>query len=470
MAPAILYLSQIVGKPVYDPENRPLGLLDELVVRLGGPFPPVTGLAVRLGGIGKSVASRATFLHWADVAAVSADGIRLSTARVNVAPFHRRQGEILLQEDLLDQQVMDTHGRKLVRVNDVQLVAFNPSGSDLRLAGIDVGLRGLLRRLEAERLCRWLTSHTSLDIPDRVVPWEEIGPLAVGGPEAEGEAGTGPGAGLGAGPGTGPGAGPRAKPGGGMHLAHEKLAVLHPADVADMVAQMSAPERVAVIGSMDAEKAAEALGELDPEMSADVLEDLPTESAAEILAELPPDEAADALAELPSEKADELLDTLDAKDAAAVRHLMSFDEDEAGGMMTTEYVALPGDLTAQQTIDRLRRLAPPAEEIHYVYVVDSRSTLIGILPLRDLIVSPPDTKLSAIVAGIAGGAGGPGEVVHITAQAPKDEVIRTIDKYNLLALPVTDDSGRLIGVITVDDALAAALPPEPGRWLRGVVR
>lgn len=455
MAPAIYYLSQVIGRPVYDPENRPLGLLGELVVRLGGPFPPVTGLTLRFGGIGKSVASRATFLHWNDVASVTRDGIRLSTVRLNLAPFQRRRGEILLQEDLLDQQVMDIHGRKLVRVNDVQLVAFNPSGSDLRLAGIDISLRGLLRRLDAEGLCRWLVSHTSVRIPDKVVPWEEIGPLSSEAPATNG--------GTSAAPASANGGGDGSIARHGLQLAREKLAALHPADVADLMEQLSAPERAAVIGAMAAEKAAEALGELDPEMSADVLEDLPTESAAEILAELPPDEAADTLAELSSEKADELLDALDAEDAAAVRHLMSFDEDVAGGMMTTDYVALPKDLTAEETIDRLRRLAPPAEEIHNVYVVDKNGILLGALSLRDLIVAPPGTKLSTIV-------GGAGEVVHVPSQAPKDEVIRVIDKYNLLALPVTDDSKRLIGVITVDDALAAALPPEPGRWLRGVMR
>ena len=468
MAPAILYLSQIVGKPVYDPENRPLGLLDELVVRLGGPFPPVTGLTVRFGGIGKSVASRQTFLHWADVASVSAEGIRLSTLRLNLAVFHRRQGEIVLRQDLLDQQVMDIHGRKLVRVNDVQLVAFNPSGSDLRLAGIDVGLRGLLRRLDADGLSRWLGRRTRFQIPDRVVPWEDIGPLGPAVAAARASVSAGPSASANGAPRpaaatvAGEDVGFTARH--GLQLAREKLSTLHPADVADLVEQLSARDRAAVIGAMEAGQAAEALGELDPEMSADVLEDLPTTSAAEILAELPPDEAADALAELPAEKAHELLEALSAADAATVRHLMSFDEDVAGGMMTTDYVALPVEQTVQETIETLRRVAPPAEEIYSLYVVDAAGQLSGVLSLRDLIVAPPDAKLASIIR-----RSDAGQVVYIQADSPKEEVIRTIDKYNLLALPVTDEAHRLIGVITVDDALAAALPPEPRRIL-GVMK
>jgi Mg2+ transporter MgtE len=243
-----------------------------------------------------------------------------------------------------------------------------------------------------------------------------------------------------------------------VRLTHEKLAALHPADLAELVAQLSAPDRAAVLESLEPETAAEAVGELDPEMQAELLEDLPTQAAADILAELPPDEAADALAEVSAERADELLGTLDTEEAENVRELMAHPEDTAGALMNTSFVALPAHLTAQETIDALRRLAPPAEEIYYVYVVDEAGRLAGVLSLRDLIVAPPETRLAVIVAGR-------GEVVRVTVGLPSDEVVQTIDKYNLLALPVVDEEDRLVGVITVDDALASLLPEEGHRRL-----
>jgi Mg/Co/Ni transporter MgtE len=192
-------------------------------------------------------------------------------------------------------------------------------------------------------------------------------------------------------------------------------------------------------------------------MQGDVLEDLPTDAAVDILSELPPDEAADALAEVSEERAQELLRGMYAEDAQAVRELMAFPKDVAGGMMNSSYVALSADLTAQQTIDQLREMAAPAEEVYYVYVVDALGKLNGVLSLRDLIVAPPSTLLSKIIEGR-------GEVIRVELDTPREEVIHVFDKYNLLAVPVVDGFDRLEGVITVDDALAALLPEEH-RWL-----
>jgi len=449
MGQAVYYLSQLLGRPVRDPAGRPVGRLGDMVVRLGGSFPPVTGLTLRLGGAGRGIGPFATFVSWGQVGAVSAAGLSLSSARLDLQPFQRRPGELLLDIDLLDQQVIDLNGRRLVRVNDVQLVASGPQGTDLRLAGIDVGMRGLLRRLDLDRVAGWIAGHTCLVPSDRVIPWEDIEPVDLSDlPPDQGFGET-----LDA-------AQRRAR---GLQLTHERLAALHPADVAELVSQLAAPERAAIIESLDAEMAAEALGELEPEMQAEVLEDLPTEAAVEILAELPPDEAADALAEVSVERADQLLSGLDAEDAQAVRELMSYPPGVAGAMMTTSYVALRDQMTAQETIEALRELAPPAEEIYCVYVVDDTGRLIGVLSLRDLIVAQPKTRLAQII-------GDREEVVHVHADLPLDDVVRVIEKYNLLALPVTDEREHLLGVITVDDALTSLLPEEKQRWLPRVWR
>jgi CBS domain-containing protein/sporulation protein YlmC with PRC-barrel domain len=448
MAAKTYYLSDLIGRPVRDPRGHPVGLVGDLVVVLTGPFPPVFGLTLRVGGFGRNVRPLATFMHWNQVASVSSEGLTLSSARLDLQPFRRRQRELLLDADLMDQQVMDLDGHKLVRVNDVQLAPAGTGGTDLRLAGIDVGALGLFRRLGGLRFASWLAVKLSLHVQDRVIPWEDVDPVDLADlpPEMSGDSVE---AGLGAG---------RGGLGRGVRLTHEKLAALHPADVAELVAQLAAPDRAAVLESLEAEQAAETIGELDPEMRGDVLEDMPTDAALEILSELPPDEAADALAEMSEERADELLGGMEAADAEAVRELMNYPEDDAGGMMSNAYIALAATLTAAETIDVLRRLSPPSEEVYAIYVVDSDGKLVGSCSLRDLIVAPVDATLGDIIADYD-------EVPHVATDASRDEIVEMIDKYDLLALPVTDESGQLVGVITVDDALASLLPDERSRIL-----
>lgn len=450
MATTIYYLSQLAGRRVIDPHGRPVGRLGDLIVRLGGPFPPVAGLTLRLGGIGKGVGPLAAFFSWDQVSAFTHEGITISSARLDLQAFRRRPGELLLDADLLDQQVIDLDGRKLVRVNDVQLVSAGARGIDLRLAGIDVGTAGLLRRLDLGRALGWIDAHVHIHVPDRVIPWEFIEPVDLADLPDEQSS-------------TSPASDGRTTMAHGLQLTHEKLAALHPADVAELVAQLSAPDRAAIFESFEPEMAAETIGELEPEMQADVLEDLSTETAQEILAELPPDEAADALAELSEERAAELLEGLEADDAQDIRDLMAYGEESAGSMMTSAYVALSASLTAQETIDRLREMAPPAEELFYVYAVDEDDRLIGVLSLRDLIVAQPSMPLSALTQDY-------GEAVRIRVDTPSSEVVETIEKYNLLALPVTDAEDRLVGVVTVDDALASLLPEGESHWLPGMRR
>ncbi len=436
----ILYLSELINKPISDPNGRPIGLLGDLVVRLGTDFPPATGFTMRLGGAGRAVAPRATFLPWSHVAEVSRDGLRLASARMDMLPFSRRQGELLLDTDLLDQQVIDIDGRKLVRVNDVQLVSTGRGGADLRLAGIDVGVLGLLRRLGLAGFAQRLERRFGWSVSDRVIPWEGVEPVDLADlpPELAGDG--------------------RTAPKHGLQLTHEKLAALHPADVADLVEQLSAPDRATIIRALEAEVAAETLGEMEPEMQADVLEEMSTEDAADIIAELPPDEAADVLAELPAEMVDGLLRELEPDEAQDILELLAYDEDVAGGMMNNNYIALGVNQTAEETMQQLRVLAPPAEEVYYLYVVDTDEHLLGVLSLRDLIVAEPQSRLADSLKQDKE------DIVRVPDTMPRDEVIRIIDKYNLLAVPVVNNEDKLLGVITVDDALAAALPDEP-RWL-----
>ncbi len=212
------------------------------------------------------------------------------------------------------------------------------------------------------------------------------------------------------------------------------------------------------MASLDDEAAADAMEEMEPETQVEVLEDLAPERAADILEEMSPDDAADLVADLSETSREEILALMEREEAAEVKELLAYPEDTAGGIMTTEYVAVPANLSAAQTIDRLRELEPDAETIYYVYVTDDDGRLVGVLSLRDLIVARPSTPISEVMHP---------EPVTVQALADEDEVAQVVARYNLLAVPVVDDDGRMLGIVTVDDAIDTVLPEA---WKRRLPR
>jgi Mg2+ transporter MgtE len=261
-------------------------------------------------------------------------------------------------------------------------------------------------------------SAVGRDLPRGVIPWHLVEPITAG-------------------------AGVR------LTIPHRKLALLHPADIADIVEEMSAEERRTIFEELDVETAAEALAEVEPEMQAAIVSDLDEERAADILDEMAPDEAADLLQDLPEERREELIELMDKEEGEDARELLSYDEDSAGGIMTTDYVRFPASLTAAQAIDRLRELQPDPAVAYYLYVVDDLERLIGVVSLRNLVVAPPDKALDQVMDR---------HVLKATAETNKEEVAAIIAKYDLLALPVVDAKGRLIGTVTVDDVVELMLP------------
>ncbi|HEY3218109.1 MAG TPA: CBS domain-containing protein, partial [Candidatus Limnocylindria bacterium] len=331
--------------------------------------------------------------------------------------------------DLMDKQVVDTHGAKVVRVNDLQLSEVD---GQLRLVGADVGLRGLLRRVGAEGLAERLFGMAGRKLPRGIIPWHLVEPLNT--PEAKVR----------------------------VTVPRTKLALLHPADIADIVEEMAADERREVFEQLDIETAAEALSEVEPDMQASIVSDLDEERAADILDEMAPDEAADLLQDLPVERREELVDLMEKDEKKDVEELLTYDEDAAGGIMTTQFFALPADLTAQQAIERLRELQPDKELTYYLYVVDGEGRLDGVIGLRDLVVAKPDAKLSEVMDP---------HVLKVEASTPKEEVAALIAKYDLLALPVVDARRTLLGTITVDDVVEIMLPRGwKKRSLRSIAR
>jgi CBS domain-containing protein len=412
----VLYLSALLNRPVVDENGHEIGKLKDLVVTPRDQFPLVQALV-----IGARDGTRV--VPAADI---------LSYAELRVRGRGRQNGAIdgiYVNRDIQDKQIVDTHGAKVVRVNDLQ---FSEIDGHLRLVGADVGVRGLLRRLGVEAPLERVASAVGRDLPRGIIPWHLVEPIA-----------TGPGAVR-------------------LTIPHQKLALLHPADIADIVEEMSADERRTIFEQLDLETAAEALAEVEPEMQASVIADLPEERAADILEEMGPDEAADVLQDLPEEQREGLIDLMEKDESEDVEELLAYDENTAGGIMTTNYVALPGSLTASRAIDKLRELKPDPETAYYLYVIDAADRLIGVVSLRDLVVASPDAKLEDIMNK---------QVLKAEAHTDKEEVAAIIAKYDLLALPIVDQKGRLIGAVTVDDVVELMLPRHwRKRSMRDVVR
>jgi Mg2+ transporter MgtE len=232
-------------------------------------------------------------------------------------------------------------------------------------------------------------------------------------------------------------------------VPHSKLAQLHPADLASIVEQLAPRDRAGILAALNDEAVADAMEEMEPETQVDVLEDLAPERAADILEEMSPDDAADLVADLDQDTRDEILAHMEQDEVDEVQQLLGYPEDSAGGIMTTGFIALAAHLTAAQAIDRLRELEPDAETIYYVYVTDDDGRLVGVLSLRDLIVAPPDAAIGDVMIH---------EPVAVAALADQDEVAEVVAHYNLLAVPVVDEEGRLVGIVTVDDALDTVIP------------
>lgn len=406
-AAGTIYLSRLIATPIVDAEGDRLGLLADLAVDLQEALPKVTGLLMR------GDRSRVALFPWNEVEEIGPPEVILRVPRRHLQPRPLQPEEQLLGE-ILDTQVVDIDGLKVVRVNDLQLWRAN---GEVRLVAADVGTSGLLRRMSLDAPASAVARLLGRRLPERLIPWKMV--AAFGGPMTPIK----------------------------LSISRARLREIHPADLADLLEDLDRDERVEVMTALEHEDAADALAEAESEIQADVIKSLPSDLAADILDEMAPDDATDVLADLPPDRAQELINLMDSEEAADVRTLLKFPEGTAGSVMTTEFISLPQRLTAAEALERMRRLAPVSEEVYYIYVVTDAGHLLGVLPLRALITARPDQRIEEITTA---------EVISVGVDDSVEDVAAALTKYDLLALPVTDD-GRLAGVVTVDDVIDVVL-------------
>ncbi|MFN2500723.1 MAG: magnesium transporter, partial [Pyrinomonadaceae bacterium] len=375
--------------------------------------PPVVGLVA-------GYRRRNFFIPSRDFSGLGQDGAKMSSTILDLTPFIRREGEVLLGKDVLDNQLIDVDGKRVVRVNDVQLIE---AGGVWRVSGADVSLRGFLRRLMPQG---FYGSTKTVEVID----WADVGYLATDTATVTVQ----------------------------LKSSKDKLSRLHPVEIAQLAESLSPIHRTEVVESLDNETAADTLEEMSTEAQARILEDLDGERAADILEEMSPDDAVDVLDEMDNEKAQELFDLMEDDEKADLAELMHFEHDTAGGLMTTEFVVFPKDLTVGETIARLRQMAETPNMIYYLYIVEEEGSwkISGLISLRSLILADPTFKLADVMRSDF-------RFAHPSESA--ESVAQTISEYNLLALPVIDDEGDIAGIVTVDDAMEILLPKNLQRRL-----
>jgi magnesium transporter len=408
-----MFVSELIGDPVVDRVQESVGRVKDIIITLGESFPRVTALLVALDGEQRE--EKVLLIGEIDLIGKQFCSTRTTKDRVPLTSL--REGEVLLLRDVIDQQIVDLDGARVIRVNDLKLAKVN---EDIRLIAADVGLSGMLRRLGLLGIVSWFYGLFRRSVREQLIGWDHVENLS----------------------------------GGKISVPTRTITDLHPADVAQIISQVQTDKRIEIFSALTEKTAAEALHELEPMLGAVLIATLDTKKALGVLEKMPVDEAADIIGDLPAEKAEELLRLMRVRKAAEIRKLLKHRDETAGGLMTTEFITLDHGLTVEQVITKLRELAPDAETIYYLYVVDEAMRLIGALSLRRLIISPPYKPVTEIMIR---------EPFAISPEMNQREVADFMSKYNLLAVPVVDAEKKILGIVTIDDVMDLILPPVSRR-------
>src|SRR5580700_960857 len=402
-------LTALLGTPVTDSQGQLRGRLKDVAVATGPDAGKVAGLVLKSR-------SGLCIVPSQDVMETAAGTLELRSAGALV-PLKDEGNYLYLQQDLVDRQIIDIHGRKVVRVNDVDLEWLGHGAAHLlRVAEVEVGMRGAVRRVFKGVLPRASLEALSRRFAAHGIPWQFVDVIEVDPAR-------------------------RVK----LRIEYERLGEMHPSDLADILEDLAPAEREAVFTSLDEEVAAEALEEVDPKLQKALLEKLDEEKIADIVEEMDPGAAADLLAELPEEQSDAILEEMEPEERHEVEELLEFDEDSAAGCMTTDFVSVGMEATVAQAVQALRGFDGDPESVTEVYLLDEKRVLRGAIPLSRLVMALPETRLAVLAEP---------RVLSGPADLRQNDLAEMFDKYNLRALPVVDGQGRMVGVVQADQVIS----------------
>jgi len=409
-----LYFSDLLGLPVMA-GTKLLGRTYDLVIDPSEPFPQLQRLIL------KTKKRKGLWeLDFAEL--VDRDKKRFLAkpgAEDKLKPDSHAGNWIHLRSEVLDRQVVDTHGAKLERVNDIHLLSQRPL--ELRVVHVEIGMRGIFRRLGCIRFVDWFTRwFFDYEIPPKFISWKYIQPLTSEHSD-------------------------KLK----LTTAHKDIKLIHSSDLADILEELSQHEAVSFVQALDVEKAADVLAEADTKTQKSVLMGIETEVAADILEDMPPDEAADVLADMPEDRVKSIMVEMDNEHIEELSELMSFDDETAGGLMTTEFLKVPENITVSQTLEIVKKKIQDAEIVHYIYVVNENNELKGVLSIKDLLVAKPSSSINEIMTT---------NVIALRANDDRKEMLRTFEKYRKICLPVVDEEQHILGIVDFRDFVEILVP------------
>lgn len=409
---------EISTKDVVDKHNRYMGRPYDFLVKLGGAYPHLSALILSKGRFSKNYA----VVPWSQIKRIDQQVyLNVAEETVRFKSEYKAEEYTSIRNSILDQQVVDTFNRKVVRVNDVHLLRVD---KDLMVAHVDVGFRGLIRRLGWERavdvLVKMIRPRSHYLTKEHFISWKFVQPLEV-------------------------------MPKRGiiqLNVPHEDLAAIPPADFSEIMDELDPPERIALFRSLDFETQVDVLNELEVEMQKDLMEELDTQTAIRLLEKMDPDEVVDLLGALSKGEANRILSLMSPIQARKLRSLLKYESDSAGGFMTTEFVSLSPTMTVSDAIQKIKRTELDVEMIYYTYVLDEKEQLVGMVTFKQLIMSNSEEKIGNLMME---------RPVSVPANSSAKEVAFLMDKYDFLAIPVVDDGNVVKGIITIDDILALAI-------------
>ncbi len=410
----MIYFTEIDHLPMYGVKGEYLGELVDVCVDPSQKVPRVASYLVRTPR--KNLLS----INFGQIQSLSVRAGQTNVPREEVRAYAADEGMIRIKKDVLDQQIIDVNNRKVVRVNDVDFDIEPTDGhSELRIVAVNVGLAAGVRRLLQGTIAKHNIRMITEALPNRTILWEFVNLIE-------------------------PDPARRVK----LRISYDRLADMHPADIADILEELSHNEQKAVIESLDEETAAQALSEIPTKMQADLLESIPPEKAADIVEEMPPDEAADVLNQLPPETSAEVLADMGKEEAKEVIELLGFGENTAGSMMTNEYVVVHESATVEGAIEALRNFEGEVENIQHIFVIDNEAALKGAVPIGRIVLAAANTPLMDLSVD---------PLISARAQESARSVVDLFNKYNLMSLPVVDDDRHLLGFVSADDVLEVVI-------------